>query len=135
MEDESEELISDEFAKQYENDPEFVADGLALYYCEDMLKVLEERGLNQTWLAEKMGVSRAHISRILNAQPNMTLLTIAKIAIALDMKVNISLELKKDKRQNSPAKSPPPGDFYQLTKKQQRQSGKEALAVHEKSKK
>jgi plasmid maintenance system antidote protein VapI len=118
--------------KQYENDPEFVADGLALDYTEEMLKIMEERGLSQTWLAEKMGVSRAHISRILNAQPNMTLLTIAKIAIALDMKVNISLVLKEDKHQNAPAKTHPPDDFYQLTKK--RQSGKDILVVREKRK-
>ena len=85
--------------KQYENDPEFVAEGLAISFVEDMLECLEKRGLTQSWLAEQMGVSRAHVSRILNARPNMTLLTIAKIAIALGVKPDVVLDTSKDKRQ------------------------------------
>jgi len=77
---------------KYENDPEFVAEGLALKVTEEMLQCLEQKKLNQSWLAEKMGVSRAHVSRILNARPNMTLLTIAKIAIALGVKPDVCLD-------------------------------------------
>ncbi len=79
------------YAQEYANDPEFIAEGLSMKVIEEMLKYLEQKGLNQSWLAEKMGVSRAHISRILNAPSNMTLLTIAKIAVALGVTPDVSL--------------------------------------------
>lgn len=80
--------------KEYANDPEFIAEGLSIKVVEEMLECLEKRGLSQSWLAEKMGVSRAHISRILNAAPNMTLLTIAKIAVALELTPDVSLGIR-----------------------------------------
>jgi transcriptional regulator with XRE-family HTH domain len=80
------------YAQKLANDPEFVAEGLAIKVTEEMLECLELKGLNQSWLAEQMGVSRAHVSRILNARPNMTLLTIAKIAVALDVKPDVCLD-------------------------------------------
>ncbi len=62
----------DQYAQEYASDPEYVAEGLAIKVTEEMLECLELKGLNQTWLADQMGVSRAHVSRILNAKPNMT---------------------------------------------------------------
>jgi transcriptional regulator with XRE-family HTH domain len=96
--------------QQYENDPEFVAEGLAIGFVEEMLECLEKRGLTQSWLAEQMGVSRAHVSRILNARPNMTLLTIAKIAIALGVKPDVVLDISKDKHQPPSIKAPENSD-------------------------
>ena len=80
------------YAQDYANDPEFVAEGLAIKVTEEMLKCLEQKKLSQSWLAEQMGVSRAHVSRILNARPNITLLTIAKIAVALGVKPDVCLD-------------------------------------------
>jgi len=86
------EMTLDRYAQEYANDPEFVAEGLAIKVTEEMLECLELKCLNQSWLAEQMGVSRAHVSRILNARPNMTLLTIAKIAVALGVKPDVCLD-------------------------------------------
>lgn len=80
------------YAQDYANDPEFVAEGLAIKVTEEMLECLEQKKHSQTWLAEQMGVSRAHVSRILNARPNITLLTIAKIAVALGVKPDVCLD-------------------------------------------
>lgn len=80
------------YAQEYANDPEFIAEGLAIKVTEEMLECLERKNLNQSWLAEQMGVSRAHVSRILNARPNMTLLTISKIAVALGVKPDVCLD-------------------------------------------
>lgn len=80
------------YAQEYANDPEFIAEGLAIKVTEEMLGCLERKNLNQSWLAEQMGVSRAHVSRILNARPNMTLLTISKIAVALGVKPDVYLD-------------------------------------------
>ncbi len=84
-----------QYAQELANDPEFIAEGLSIKIVEEMLQHLKDKGLNQSWLAEQTGVSRAHISKILNAQPNMTLLTIAKIAVALGVKPDVTLDSEK----------------------------------------
>jgi transcriptional regulator with XRE-family HTH domain len=88
----SNQLVLESYTNLYSKDPEFIAEGLALKITEEMLELLENRKLNQSWLAEKMGVSRAHVSQILNARPNMTLLTIAKIAVALNVEPDVCLD-------------------------------------------
>jgi transcriptional regulator with XRE-family HTH domain len=81
----------EKYAQEYANDPEFIAEGLSIKIIEEMLECLKNRGLKHSWLAEQMGVSRAHISKILNAPSNMTLLTMAKIAVALGVTIDICL--------------------------------------------
>lgn len=76
----------------YESSPKFVAEGLALTVAEQVSALLQERGINQTELAGAMGVSRSHVSSILNAPPNMTLLTLARLGIALNVVVRIGLQ-------------------------------------------
>jgi plasmid maintenance system antidote protein VapI len=75
-------LSLERYAREYQNDPEFIAEKLALKIIEELLENMHRANLSQSDLAQKMGVSREHISRILNAPPNMTLLTIAKLAMA-----------------------------------------------------
>ncbi|GEM_PF-5493499 len=94
-------LTLERYAEEYASDPECIAEGLAIKVTEEMLKLLEQKGLNQSWLAETMGVSRAHISRILNAPSNMTLLAIAKIAVVLGVTPDICLDTGA--RQPAPA--------------------------------
>ena len=88
---EGNDLRLEQHSRDYGLDPEFIAEGLSIKVIEEMLKLLEEKGLSQSWLAERMGVSRAYISRMLNAAPNMTLLTIARIAVALGATPVVSL--------------------------------------------
>jgi len=85
-------MTLEKYAQEYAKDPEFIAEGLAIKVTEEMLECLEKKKLSQSWLAEQMGVSRAHVSRILNARPNMTLLTIAKIAVALGVRPDVCLD-------------------------------------------
>lgn len=84
-------MTLERYAQEYANDPEFIAEGLSIKVTEEMLECLEQKNLSQSWLAQQMGVSRAHVSRILNAPPNMTLLTIAKIAVALGVRPDVCL--------------------------------------------
>lgn len=77
---------------EYEHDPEFIADGLAADVIEDALRLLQEEGHTQTWLANNMGVSRAHVSRLFNAPPNLTLLSIARLGVALGVKPKVLLD-------------------------------------------
>ena len=88
---EGNDLRLQQHARGYERDPEFMAEGLSTKVIEEALKFLEEKELSQSWLADRMGVSRAYISRILKAPPNITLLTIARIAVALGATPSVSL--------------------------------------------
>lgn len=94
MANRNENLSLEKDAKEYSKDPEFIAEGLAIKIVEEMLENMELQNMSQSDLAQKMDVSRALISRILNAPPNMTLLTIAKIAVALGMTPDVGLNSK-----------------------------------------
>lgn len=50
-----------------------------------MLDKMEEIGLNQRGLAERMGCSQQYISKILKGQENLSIETISKIEDALEL--------------------------------------------------
>jgi transcriptional regulator with XRE-family HTH domain len=60
--------------------------------------------LNQSSLAERLDVGRSVISRRLNGRTNMTIETIADMAWALDLEVEITI---RDKRAAGPASAEP----------------------------
>jgi len=70
-------------------DPEFVAGSLALAITEDALGIMRDRGINRLQMAKLMHVSRAYVTRLFNAPPNLTLETIARLALALDMRPEV----------------------------------------------
>jgi antitoxin component HigA of HigAB toxin-antitoxin module len=88
----------------YRNDPEFIANGWAITVAEEAVTLLQEGTHSQTWLAGQMGVSRSHVSAILTAPPNMTLLTLAKLAVALGVGAEVSLN--PDRYRSRPKPSP-----------------------------
>lgn len=47
-------------------------------------ELMQEKGLTKSELARRMGLSKSHVSNLLNMQTNMTLETIAKFELALD---------------------------------------------------
>jgi len=68
--------------KEYEKDPDFVAEGLAIAIIENALYVMECQGVSRSDLAA-MGIPKSQVSRIFNAPPTLTLRSIARIALAL----------------------------------------------------
>ena len=82
----------DKYFLEYENDPDFLAEGMALAIVEDALSIMESKGLSRSDLANRMGVSRAHISQLFNEHPNLTLRTIAQLAVALEVKPFVFLD-------------------------------------------
>ena len=90
----SQDLKFEKYVQEYQNDPEFIADGLAVDIIEQLLALLKKKGLTQSWLAEQMDVSKAHISKLLSAPPNMTLITLAKIASALGVSPKVQLDVQ-----------------------------------------
>ncbi|HJD64713.1 MAG TPA: helix-turn-helix domain-containing protein [Rickettsia endosymbiont of Diachasma alloeum] len=60
--------------------------------AEQIKQIMEQKHITKTEMAKKMETSRAAVNRLLNPNnPNVTLDTIDRAAIALGMKLNISL--------------------------------------------
>jgi len=76
---------------ELERDPEFVAELLALTVVEQIHELMEKQGVNRSQLAERMGVSRAYVTKLFGSPPNMTLQSIAQLALALGLKPEVKL--------------------------------------------
>ena len=77
--------------EKYESDPDFVAEGLALRIMEQASELMEHNDVTRSALAQRMGVSKARISTMFNAPPNMTLRSIAGLAIAFGTTPEVSI--------------------------------------------
>ena len=86
----------DRYFRGYAADPDFIAEGIAIAIMEDALKIMKNKGLSRSDLANLMGVKRAHVSRLFNAPPNLTLRSIARLAIALGAKPHLCLDVKSE---------------------------------------
>ncbi len=73
---------------QWENDPESELYGVLLDVTEGIVKRMIEQGVRRTDLAERLGTSRAYVTKLLDGQENMTLKTLVRVANALEMKVD-----------------------------------------------
>ena len=76
---------------EYEKDPDFVAESLAIGLIEQAIELMEARNMTRTELAGRMGVSKAYVTKLFNAPPNLTLRSIAGVAVALGAEPSVSL--------------------------------------------
>ncbi len=99
----------DEAVKELSDDPEFIAEGLAINFAERIARVMESKEITKAELGRRMGVSRAYTTRFLDAPPNLTLLSIAKVSLALGLTVQIHVaEATSDEESpNTPEARPP----------------------------
>ena len=67
--------------------PEYELEWLLLDVHEAMWAAMQARGVSRSELAERLGTSRAYITKLLEGQENMTLKTLVRVANALEMKV------------------------------------------------
>lgn len=81
----------DQFKEEYEDDPEYLSEKLFLETTEKILSVMDYKGISKADLAKRMDVSRAYISKLFNNSTNLTLTSLAKISIALGIRIGISV--------------------------------------------
>jgi transcriptional regulator with XRE-family HTH domain len=74
----------DEQLAELEDDPGFNCEEMVFDYVNDIRRVMKEQGVSQTELARRLGRSRSYVSQVLNYTPNLTLKSLALIALALD---------------------------------------------------
>ena len=82
----------EKYYAKYEKDADFVAEGLSIAIIENALQVMQQKGINRSDLAQAMGIPKSQVSRIFNAPPNLTLRSIARLALALEVKPQALLD-------------------------------------------
>jgi transcriptional regulator with XRE-family HTH domain len=95
-----------EWAAKMESAPRFVAEELKLAFADDLVRLLEARGLKRTELAEKLGTNRGYVTRVLNTEYNLSVETMAKIALALDARISLRM-LPREEVEPRPSSSAP----------------------------
>ena len=83
-----------DWISEFEGDPDFEFDRVAIDIGEQIVARMEERGMTQADLARAMGVSRARVSQILRGNDNLTLKSIVAVAIALALDCRVEMLLK-----------------------------------------
>ena len=76
---------------QWNRDPAYVAEFLSMHIANEVDSMMVWNGVTKAELARRLSVSRAYVTQLLGGKPNMTLTTLAKIAIALDCEVQMTL--------------------------------------------
>lgn len=59
--------------------------------ADQIYELMEKADINKTELAEKLGSSKAFVSKVLRGDANMTMRTLIKIVFALDGEVNTKI--------------------------------------------
>lgn len=83
--------LLDTYLEEHSDDFELVAESLAIDLMEDVVRLLQRKGISRSELADLMNVSKAYVTRLLNTPPNLTLMSVARLGVALNAKPYIGL--------------------------------------------
>lgn len=100
----------------YKDDLEFRTEEVILDFTEKIVTKMDDMNVNRTNLAEKLGVSKAFITKLLNGNPNLTIKTMMSIAFALDCELNLDLYPKGFEIRNFYISKHKPKDITKFTK-------------------
>ncbi len=92
--------------QERDRDPEYRSYGLELSFIEQVLEVMEKNNVSKAELARRLDTSRAYVTRLLDGTANVTLLTIAKVCIALQVDMELVTTDKIKNQQIEPVRAP-----------------------------
>jgi len=97
-----------ELTDRLEKNPEYWVESMRLDFVEAVERMMEERGVSRAELARRLDSSPAYVKQMLKALFNPTLLTLAKVALALDARVEFKLAPRRSSssKRASPARTP-----------------------------
>jgi len=90
--------VSEEYLerkRRFENDPDYILHGLLYDIAEDICAAMEEQGLSQADLAERIGAKRQFVNRFLNTPHNTTLRTVVRLATALGLEFTYEFKARE----------------------------------------
>ncbi|MBN1654243.1 MAG: helix-turn-helix transcriptional regulator [Deltaproteobacteria bacterium] len=96
--------LLDHYERSFDEELDFAEEMAMAQTALFLAALLEETGISQRELAERIGVSESRISQILDADSNPTVRTMARIARALDhhVRIEFTAQLEVDKAQRWP---------------------------------
>lgn len=71
--------------------PRFVTKYAKAQIVEDVLRALEEEGINQSGLAKRLGTTRQYVSEIIREKANLSIQSLAELAGALEWQLIVRL--------------------------------------------
>lgn len=74
-----------------ESDPDLIAASRALDIAKNVEETMERNEMTRAELAKSIGHSRSYVTKVLMGDANFTLKTLAKLASALECKLNVSI--------------------------------------------
>lgn len=83
-----------DWLRDLENDPEYVAEELKLDFANSMERLMKLCNINKRELAERIGSSQAYITKVLRGDANVTIETMAKLALNAEGMVHIHVTLR-----------------------------------------
>lgn len=110
-------------------DPEVQLEELILDINEQIVERMQASGLRRSDLADRLGTSRAFVTKLLDGHENLTLKTLARVANALEMKVDLRLR-PRERRAESPKRRAP---LPRTRMAAPRQTGTRAVAARTKT--
>ncbi|MCG9674415.1 helix-turn-helix transcriptional regulator [Vibrio chagasii] len=81
----------------------FARDDLVYTVTEDLLMIMEDKGVSKAELARKLSKSKSYVTQVLSGSRNMTLGSLSDICFALGVKPNVILPVElpeKPERKN-----------------------------------
>ncbi len=80
-----------EMLDKYKDDIDFLTEEAIIDFNEKIVKRLKDLNMSRVELANKLGVSKAFVTKLLNGNPNLTIKTMISIVKALDCKLELDL--------------------------------------------
>jgi len=77
--------------EKFRDDVEFLTEKAILDLTEKIVDKMHKIGLSRAELAQKLGVSKPFVTKLLNGNPNMTVKTMVSIAHALECELDVEL--------------------------------------------
>lgn len=83
--------IFDSFFRNADKNFEYVAAGLCADIAKNIENLMKHQKISNVELAERLDCTKSYVTKLLRGDENLSVKTLAKIAIALDAEVNTAL--------------------------------------------
>lgn len=71
--------------------PSYVEQGMVLQFIYDLHLLMEEQGISRKELADRLGTSKAYVTKVLSNNANFTAATMSRLVHALDGEIHLKI--------------------------------------------
>ncbi len=77
--------------REFRDDVDFMTETAIIDFTEKIVNKMQKMGMSRSDLADKLGVSKPFITKVLNGNPNLTIRSMVAISHALDCDLNLEM--------------------------------------------